>query len=309
MKPSYVAELLGRNFIGALDLTESELDDNGRNVDPSDAEKGKGYIIVLTVAIPHMISAILKTIFDLFTRKFVPEETIKEKAQQLVGFDNDQVDALVKRCNNYNAKSNSSEKLQSQLCKNKYKHGNASEGVINHKVNEYLKSINEQHKEDYIKNGVTGVLSITLEKRDEIANREDTQEELTQLNTHYKNRMKMDITAYLLAPHNNGKKMQHIILQGIEETRKTPQECFIFRAEKQVQRLNENEKSSLSFGNVKKIAEINTALNNYQKEPHEANKVAVNQALAIKRYGVFSCITTQSEKEVGEELMSKQAGL
>ncbi|MFI4919105.1 MAG: hypothetical protein ACHP65_06080 [Legionellales bacterium] len=141
-----------------------------------------------------------------------------------------------------------------------------------------------------------------------IMSTEECQSVLTQLQetliaTEQKMRVwqKQAIVEYMEAPHNNGKKLQHVLMSLVTENAKEKISLSDFseQVQTEINRLRDNAKSTFSVGNNNKADKIAAALLAYQADPSGDNRAKVQDALAIKRFfgGLFTK-PTQATKNV-----------
>lgn len=293
MNLSYALKLWGRNIAGAFRLPHPHDKEMDRN-------QGHIYFTILTGGVFQLFGATIKTIIDLSSRRFTSTEVIEEQAAKLNNLDDVQLKSLISEIEKVSFASRSSQKLQYALYDLKADYNSDVNRLMRNKIFEFesqkiteAKSLlnNENYKVSY---------SANTEEKQQI--RTENKEELSNLFTTYQDKIKECINRFILQPHNNGKKLHQVIMRGIDEAGKTPQEQFILRTEKEMARLEKKE-GILDFRTKEKKQKIENAISSYKEDPSSQTKQAVNDALAIKRFGVFSCVQTNAEKAVGDELL------
>ncbi|MFA6303925.1 MAG: hypothetical protein WC627_12450 [Legionella sp.] len=102
------------------------------------------------------------------------------------------------------------------------------------------------------------------------------------------------INEFLLLPHNNGKRMQHVILEVLDK--KGFIEDLAAKVTVEIKRLRQNAKTFFSTGNTQKADKVERALEEYKKEDTFANRVKLREELGVSRTGFFG--TTKASSHV-----------
>lgn len=167
--------------------------------------------VIYTVLLPvtTIFGALIKSFIDFFSRKELPETRLKEVDEQINALNEDRLKPLINKISSYeNAQSKSSQ----ELIQNLHNISDRRKDIATEK-----RALQEKQLDLHINPG-----RLAMYKESYIANSPLNKENQKTLDGYIsKNReysqsqqledKKIAIKNYLLAPHNSGKRMQHII--------------------------------------------------------------------------------------------------
>jgi hypothetical protein len=178
--------------------------------------------------------ALIKTVVDINTRKKLSAADLKTTKENIDNFDDHDFDSLVENISAtypaYRASSDSSKKLLSEFAsaeqteKDNYRNAKQQK-IINKKKADYHEH-ERKHHEPLAKNGIKIVSNTKVEFQLTEDDNQAIQNSITKKNKNHtfknqaRNKNRQAITAFLEAPHNAGKKLQHVIKAETKNIRK-----------------------------------------------------------------------------------------
>lgn len=210
----YARNLLWRNIKGAFTFDDNYWEAPGLHFTAT--------AIVVLAPITVAVAA-LKTLYDLATRHFVGKDRIDKFTTKLDNANAEEVEAIREHIRRMPFSSASSNKLRSELDSTSEEGWFQTSILLKTKIEEYQKEQINLALQQLPPNHNLRISCNQPDKTKLQEIKETVKGEITAIEFQNLQAQKQLIKDYVQAPHNNGKKMQHVFFKAFEKEQSTPE--------------------------------------------------------------------------------------